>query len=92
MAINFLSTLKLGITDHETLAMAVLHEAWHRYFSLAQISTFRQFTNTLPHRQKHRLVQIFPLLDQFINQVCCFLNQIGPIHQPLLVAFFNILG
>ena len=78
--INFLSTLKLGDPDHKTLAMAVLREAWGRYFSLAQISTFRQFTNSLPHRQKHRLVQLFPLLDQFIDQVCCFVSQFGIVR------------
>ncbi|KAK7505417.1 hypothetical protein BaRGS_00003162 [Batillaria attramentaria] len=71
MAINFLSTLKPGNTAHVTLAMSVLREVWQRYLPLAQKSTFRQYTNSLHHRHKHRLLLLLPLLGQFVSEDTC---------------------
>ena len=72
--INYLSQLSPEKDPHRTIVDAVLAEAWSRYLDLAHQSTFRQFNNTIPHRHKHRLVQIFPLLDGFITEVSlCFI-------------------
>jgi hypothetical protein len=69
LAINFLSSLRADKEDLRRIASAVLEEAWKRYMSLANLSTYRQYTNTLPHRQKHRLTALFPLLDKFVDEV-----------------------
>ncbi|XP_076463915.1 tRNA (guanosine(18)-2'-O)-methyltransferase TARBP1-like [Babylonia areolata] len=84
MAVNFLSKLRPGVAEDEALARGVLEEVWGRYWSLAQMSTFRQFTNTQPHRHKHRLVQLLPLLDPFIRLEGCELWS-GRVWEGLVV-------
>ncbi|KAL8603203.1 hypothetical protein ACOMHN_025218 [Nucella lapillus] len=71
MTLNFLSALRPGRGEEEAVGRGVVGEAWSRYWALAQLTTFRQYTNTLPHRHKHRLVQTLPLLDHFIQEDCC---------------------
>ncbi|PVD26269.1 hypothetical protein C0Q70_13939 [Pomacea canaliculata] len=71
MTANYLSKLRPDVAAHRQLAIAVLRELWEHYVNLAQKSTFRQFANSISHRQKHRLSLMFPVLDQFITEETC---------------------
>lgn len=79
MTANYLSKLRPDVAAHRQLAIAVLRELWEHYVNLAQKSTFRQFANSISHRQKHRLSLMFPVLDQFITEVAVLCADRYPI-------------
>lgn len=66
---NYLSALNPQAPADRDLVLKVLKEAWLRYIDIAKKTTNRQYDNSLEHRQKHRLLLLFPLLSQFITQV-----------------------
>ena len=67
--LNWLS--KLSPTDpHDvTFTLAFLEHLRAKYLALAKLTTYKQFSNSLSHRQKHRMVLVFLLLAEFINEV-----------------------
>ncbi|GFR98332.1 tRNA (guanosine(18)-2'-O)-methyltransferase [Elysia marginata] len=69
--LNWLSLLSPTDLHDVTFAAAFLEHLRAKYLALAKLTTYKQFSNSLSHRQKHRMVLVFLLLVDFINEDMC---------------------
>ncbi|CAL1534024.1 unnamed protein product [Lymnaea stagnalis] len=66
--LNWLSTLQPDVPADHCFVMKFLYALRVKYLDLAALTTFKQFSNSLSHRQKHRMVLVFLLLADFIQE------------------------
>lgn len=67
--INLLASLKLDSPSHVSLAENMIERLMQKHRVIARENAARHFVNSLPHRQKHRIVQMVLMLEPFINEV-----------------------
>ncbi|KAH9519623.1 hypothetical protein Btru_003171 [Bulinus truncatus] len=71
IVLNWLSTLRPDITTDRSFFVKFLELLKKNYLDLAALTTYKQFSNSLSHRQKHRMSLVFLLMADFINKEMC---------------------
>ncbi|RUS72993.1 hypothetical protein EGW08_019241 [Elysia chlorotica] len=69
--LNWLSKLSPADTHDVMFVLSFLEHLRAKYVALAKLTTYKQYSNNLSHRQKHRMVLVFLLLAKFINKDMC---------------------
>lgn len=69
IVLNWLSTLRPYVAADHTFVVQFLEALKGTYMDLAVLTTYKQFSNSLSHRQKHRMSLVFLLLADFITKV-----------------------
>ncbi|GFN97103.1 tar (hiv-1) RNA binding protein 1 [Plakobranchus ocellatus] len=69
--LNWLSKLSPSNMMDVKFVLAFLEHLKAKYLTLAKLTTYKQFSNSLSHRQKHRMVLVFVLLADFIKEDMC---------------------
>ncbi|XP_046337095.2 probable methyltransferase TARBP1 isoform X3 [Haliotis rufescens] len=67
-AINFLSHLDPNEASHADFAQALTLDLCARHDALMELAEYRQFNNSLCHRQKNRIFQAICVLEPFIKE------------------------
>ncbi|KAK6998100.1 methyltransferase TARBP1 [Biomphalaria glabrata] len=71
IVLNWLSTLRPYVAADHTFVVQFLEALKGTYMDLAVLTTYKQFSNSLSHRQKHRMSLVFLLLADFITKDIC---------------------
>ncbi|XP_012945987.2 probable methyltransferase TARBP1 [Aplysia californica] len=66
--LNWLSSLRPNVTADHMFVVQFTDTLWSQYLELAALTTYKQFSNSLSHRQKHRMVSVLLLLADFITE------------------------
>ncbi|XP_074640715.1 tRNA (guanosine(18)-2'-O)-methyltransferase TARBP1-like [Tubulanus polymorphus] len=68
MLLTSLMHLKTNEEDHRSFVETFVHEAIAKYKQVLQQKKYRCFTNSMSHREKHRLIATVLMLEPFLSQ------------------------
>ena len=70
LMLSFLSQLLPSSAEHRIFAAEILSVLFTKHRQLQKLLSYRNFPNSLPHRQKHRIVCAVLVLEPFAHLVC----------------------